>query len=61
FSIWANGSALFGEMKRPGSKLRPEQVEVHAEFWRSGTPVHIWYSRNEAMQCVEAWLESLGV
>jgi hypothetical protein len=59
FSVWANGSALLGEMKRKGSKLRPEQAEVHAEFWRSGTPVHIWYSATEATGCIEAWLVSI--
>jgi hypothetical protein len=61
FSIWAKGSALLGEMKRPGSKLRPEQALVHAEFWRSGTPVHIWYSASEATDCIETWLRSIGV
>jgi hypothetical protein len=56
FSVWANGLALLGEMKRKGSKLRPEQAAIHAEFWRSGTPVHIWYSAAEAIGCIEAWL-----
>lgn len=59
FSIWANGHALLGEMKRKGSKLRPEQAAVHAEFWRSGTPVHIWYSALEAVDCTQAWLRSI--
>jgi hypothetical protein len=59
FSVWANGSALLGEMKRRGSKLRPDQAEVHAEFWRSGTPVHVWYSAAEATGCIEAWLRSI--
>jgi hypothetical protein len=59
FSIWALGSALLGEMKRRGSKLRPEQAAVHAEFWRSGTPVHVWYSAAEAIDCIKAWLRSI--
>jgi hypothetical protein len=59
FSIWASSCALLGEMKRKGSKLRPEQVAVHAEFWRSGTPVHVWYSAAEATSCIEAWLRSV--
>jgi hypothetical protein len=59
FSVWANGYALLGEMKRRGSKLRPDQAEVHAEFWRSGTPVHVWYSAAEAAGCIEAWLRSI--
>jgi hypothetical protein len=58
FSIWANGHALLGEMKRAGGKLRPEQAEIHGEFWRSGTPVHVWYSAAEATSCIEAWLQS---
>jgi hypothetical protein len=58
FSIWAHCQALLGEMKRPGSKLRPDQAEVHAEFWRSGTPVHVWYSAAEAIDCIKAWLSS---
>jgi hypothetical protein len=61
FSIWANGCALLGEMKRKGSKLRPDQAEIHAEFWRSGTPVHVWYSATEAIDCTEAWLRSQGI
>jgi hypothetical protein len=61
FSVWANGLALLGEMKRKGGRLGAEQAAVHAEFWRSGTPVHIWYSATEAIGCIEAWLQSIGV
>lgn len=61
FSVWANDQALLGEMKRRGAKLRPEQAEIHAEFWRSGTPVHVWYSAQEAIDCIQAWLASIGV
>jgi hypothetical protein len=61
FSVWANGQALLGEMKQRGAKLRPEQALVHVEFWRSGTPVSIWYSASEAIDCIKAWLRSLGV
>jgi hypothetical protein len=59
FSVWANGCALLGEMKRRGSKLRPDQAEVHAEFRRSGTPVHVWHSAAEATGCIEAWLRGI--
>jgi hypothetical protein len=56
FAIWRNSRSLLGEMKLPGAKCSPEQARVHAEFWRSGTPVQIWYSATEAIQCIEVWL-----
>jgi hypothetical protein len=59
FAIWRNSHSLLGEMKLPGAKCSPEQARVHAEFWRSGTPVHIWYSAAEATGCIEAWLRSI--
>ncbi len=48
--VWA-----FGEIKRPGGSLNPDQVAWHAWAEREGVLVAVWHSVEEALFSVAKW------
>jgi hypothetical protein len=57
FRIFLGGRVLFGEMKLPGGKLSPDQVEMAEKFSRTGCGVEVWASAQEGIARIKLWLK----